>query len=138
MPTGVPDAGARISLGGKSRQHESTREVPMSETVHEAWFDDNCLSFDGRLVELFGFSDSERKHRGTLPDRWALCVQPCDREGSPCGAPCFGAGCALPSVNELLDWDGYGFGESRPNRDHAEIFTTSGAGAIAVANPSGR
>lgn len=34
----------------------------MPDEVHEAWFDDNCLSFDGRVVELFGFSDSQRKH----------------------------------------------------------------------------
>ncbi|HKJ37037.1 MAG TPA: hypothetical protein VKA36_10755 [Solirubrobacterales bacterium] len=34
----------------------------MSEEVHEAWFDDNCLAFDGRVVEMFGFPEVKRWH----------------------------------------------------------------------------
>lgn len=34
----------------------------MTQQVDEAWAGEHCISFDGRVVELFGFSAPERTH----------------------------------------------------------------------------
>jgi len=34
----------------------------MTQQLDEAWAGENCISFDGRVVEVFGLSETERLH----------------------------------------------------------------------------
>lgn len=45
-----------------SKAVSETIGAEMTQQVDEAWMGEDCISFDGRVVEVFGLSQAERLH----------------------------------------------------------------------------